>query len=411
MAITAYARRSRELVRRFINLEASGGILLMAAAALALLIANSPAADLYSRFLALPFEVRFGPLELAKPLLLWINDGLMAIFFLLVGLEVKREIRAGELSRPSQVVLPGVAAIGGIVLPALLYLWFNRADPVARSGWAIPAATDIAFALGILYLLGKRIPLTLKLFLMTVAIFDDLAAIVIIALFYSGDLSLTALGLAAVALLFLFLLNRRNLQQPAAYVIIGFFLWAFVLKSGVHATLAGVALAFSIPIAAGKGEGGDPDAGNGNRHNHHPHSLLHEMEHRLHPWVAYVILPIFAFANAGVPLAGIPLSALTGNIPLGIIAGLFLGKQLGVFGSSWLAIRLGLAQRPAGVSWQHLYGVSVLAGVGFTMSLFISSLAFEHTGEYNLNLARLGILVASLLAAVAGYLILRLSGD
>lgn len=407
MNIRTHARRSRKLVRQFINLEASGGILLMIAAALALLVANSPLSDVYTQLLAIPFEVRFGTLELAKPLLLWINDGLMAIFFLLVGLEVKREIREGDLSRPSQVVLPGLAAIGGIVLPALLYLWFNRANPVAQTGWAIPAATDIAFALGILYLLGQRIPLALKLFLLTVAIFDDLAAIVIIALFYSGDLSPLALGLAAVALVFLFLLNRRGVRRPAAYVIIGFLLWVFVLKSGVHATLAGVALAFAIPIGP-RPEGEEAEA---DEHSHHRNSLLHEIEHRLHPWVAYVILPIFAFANAGVSLAGASLSTLTSSIPLGIIAGLFLGKQIGVFGSSWLAIKLGLAQRPTGVSWQHLYGVSVLAGVGFTMSLFISGLAFEHTGTYNMNLARLGILTASLLAAVTGYIILRLAPE
>ncbi|MDX1636203.1 MAG: Na+/H+ antiporter NhaA, partial [Marinobacter sp.] len=368
MTVKVYAKRSRRLLRQFVNLEASGGILLMGAAALALLIANSPLANLYTGILAVPFEVRLGSLELAKPLLLWINDGLMAVFFLLVGLEVKREIREGELSRPAQVILPGIAAVGGIVLPALIYIWFNRASPVARTGWAIPAATDIAFALGILYLLGSRIPLALKLFLMTVAIFDDLAAIVIIALFYSGDLSLMALGLAAIALIFLFLLNWRGVQRPAAYVIVGVLLWIFVLKSGVHATLAGVALAFAIPIGP-RTEGRDKSEG-----EYHQHSLLHQMEHRLHPWVAYVILPIFAFANAGVPLAGASLTTLTESIPRGIIAGLFVGKQLGVFGSSWLAIRLGLARRPSGVSWQHLYGASILAGVGFTMSLFISGL-------------------------------------
>lgn len=402
MRIATYARRSRELVREFINLEASGGIMLMGAAALALLIANSPLAWLYTGLLELPFEVRLGPLELAKPLLLWINDGLMAVFFLLIGLEVKREIREGELSRPSQVILPGLAAVGGLVLPALFYLWFNGSDPVARTGWAIPAATDIAFALGVLYLLGDRVPLALKLFLMTVAIFDDLAAISIIALFYSGDLSVLALGLAAIALAFLFLLNQRGVQRSAAYIIIGILLWIFVLKSGVHATLAGVALAFAIPIGVKETDDDQDD-------DHGRHSLLHQMEHGLHPWVAYVILPIFAFANAGVPLTGMSVDTLANSIPLGIIAGLFLGKQIGIFGSSWLAIRLGLAERPAGASWSQLYGVSLLGGVGFTMSLFISSLAFEHTGEYNLNLARLGILIGSLLAGVSGYLTLRLA--
>lgn len=404
MRLATYTRRSRKLVREFINLEASGGIILMGAAALALLIANSPLSDLHVGLLGLPFEVRLGPLELAKPLLLWINDGLMAIFFLLVGLEVKREIREGELSRPSQVILPGLAAVGGLVLPALLYLWFNRADPVARTGWAIPAATDIAFALGILYLLGNRIPLALKLFLMTVAIFDDLAAIMIIAILYSGDLSLLALVLAGIAVLFLFLLNQRGVQRSGAYIIIGILLWMFVLKSGVHATLAGVALAAAIPTG---GKETDDDQDN----DHGQHSLLHQMEHALHPWVAYAILPIFAFANAGVPLSGMSLDTLTGSIPLGIVAGLFLGKQIGIFGSSWLAIRLGLAKRPRDVSWPQLYGVSVLGGVGFTMSLFISGLAFEHTGEYSINLARLGIVVASSLSAVTGYLILRLADN
>lgn len=401
-------KRPRRLVRQFIQLEASSGLILMGAAALALLIANSPISHWYDALLEIPAEVRVGPLEVAKPLLLWINDGLMAIFFLLVGLEVKREIREGELSEPSRVVLPGVAAVGGIAVPALLYVWFNRADPVALDGWAIPAATDIAFALGILYLLGDRIPLAIKLFLMTVAIFDDLAAIVIIALFYSGDLSSLALALAGVALVLLFLMNRRGVTRIAAYVVVGVALWIFVLKSGVHATLAGVALAFAIPMA-GRHEGSQAGGQIGEHHADHAraHSPLHHVEHALHPWVAYAILPIFAFANAGVPLAGMSLNTLLDPIPLGIAAGLFLGKQIGVFGTSWLAIRAGLAQRPPGVSWLQLYGVSILCGVGFTMSLFISSLAFEHTGVDNVNLARLGILAGSFLAAILGYLVLR----
>ena len=397
-------RRPRRLIREFIQLEASSGLILMGAAVLALLIANSPISHWYQALLDVPAEIRIGPLELAKPLLLWINDGLMAIFFLLVGLEVKREIRAGELSEPSRVVLPGIAALGGIAVPALVYAWLNRADPVALDGWAIPAATDIAFALGILYLLGDRIPLALKLFLMTVAIFDDLAAIAIIAIFYSGDLSTLALALAGIALLLLFLMNRRGVTRIAAYVIVGVALWIFVLKSGVHATLAGVALAFAIPMAGRHDENHQVE----NHHsNAHAHSPLHYMEHALHPWVAYAILPIFAFANAGVPLAGMSLNTLLDPIPLGIAAGLFAGKQVGIFGISWLAIRAGLTQRPPGVSWLQLYGVSVLCGVGFTMSLFISSLAFEHTGVDNVNLARLGILAGSFLAAILGYLVLR----
>jgi len=399
----ARLRRPQRLARQFIQLEASSGLILMGAAVLALLIANSPIAHWYQALLDTPAEVRIGPLEVAKPLLLWINDGLMAVFFLLVGLEVKREIREGELSEPSRVVLPGFAALGGMVVPALVYAWFNRGDPVALSGWAIPAATDIAFALGILYLLGDRIPLALKLFLMTVAIFDDLAAIAIIALFYSGDLSLLALALAGLALLVLFLMNRRGVTRIAAYVVVGVALWIFVLKSGVHATLAGVALAFAIPMGDRRQE--EPD---GHHHGEHAHSPLHHMEHALHPWVAYAILPIFAFANAGVPLSGMSLNTLVDPVTLGIAGGLLVGKQAGVFGASWLAIRLaGSVQRPPGVSWTQLYGVSLLCGVGFTMSLFISSLAFEHTGVDNVNLARLGILAGSFVAAIAGYLILR----
>lgn len=405
----ARLKRPRRLVRQFIQLEASSGLILMGAAVLALLVANSPLASAYQALLDVPAEVSIGPLEVAKPLLLWINDGLMAIFFLLIGLEVKREIRGGELSEPSRVILPGVAAVGGIAVPALVYVWFNRASAVALDGWAIPAATDIAFALGILYLLGERIPLALKLFLMTVAIFDDLAAIVIIAIFYSGDLSALALVLAGVALVVLFLMNRRGVTRIAAYVVVGVALWVFVLKSGVHATLAGVALAFAIPMS-GRHEDGHQEEGrhdDDHQSGEHAHSPLHYMEHALHPWVAYAILPIFAFANAGVPLSGMSLDTLVDPITLGIAGGLIVGKQTGVFGVSWLAIRAGLAQRPSGVSWLQLYGVSILCGVGFTMSLFISTLAFEHTGVDNVNVARLGILVGSFLAAIAGYIVLR----
>lgn len=399
MKLATYRERSATLLRNFLDLEASSGLILMGAAALALLVANSPLSGWYDVLLDIPVEIRVGPLELAKPLLLWINDGLMAIFFLLIGLEVKREIRAGQLSQPSQVILPGIAALGGIAVPALIYVWFNRGDPVAMSGWAIPAATDIAFALGVLYLLGDRIPQPLRLFLMTVAIFDDLAAIIIIAVFYTGDLSVPALVLAGLALIVLLVMNQRGVTRPAAYVIVGVLLWIFVLKSGVHATLAGVALAFAIPM------GGQKD-------DLHPegHSLLHDMEHALHPWVAYAILPIFAFANAGVPLVGMSLDTLTNPLTLGIATALFLGKQIGVFGASALTIVLGLASRPANAGWTHLYGVALLCGVGFTMSLFISSLAFEHTGVDNVNLARLGIILGSFTSAIAGYLLLRFTG-
>lgn len=399
MKLATYRERSATLLRNFLDLEASSGLILMGAAALALLVANSPLSGWYDVLLDIPVEIRVGPLELAKPLLLWINDGLMAVFFLLIGLEVKREIRAGQLSQPSQVILPGIAALGGIAVPALIFVWFNRGDPVAMSGWAIPAATDIAFALGVLYLLGDRIPQPLRLFLMTVAIFDDLAAIIIIAVFYTGDLSVPALVLAGLALIVLLVMNQRGVTRPAAYVIVGVLLWIFVLKSGVHATLAGVALAFAIPM------GGQKD-------DLHPegHSLLHDMEHALHPWVAYAILPIFAFANAGVPLVGMSLDTLTNPLTLGIATALFLGKQIGVFGASALTIVLGLASRPANAGWTHLYGVALLCGVGFTMSLFISSLAFEHTGVDNVNLARLGIILGSFTSAIAGYLLLRFTG-
>lgn len=379
----------------FLALESASGLMLMGAALLALLVANSPVSGLYQSLLDLPVEVRVGPLEIAKPLLLWINDGLMAIFFLLIGLEVKREIREGHLSQPSQVVLPGLAAVGGIAIPALIYVWFNLGDPVALDGWAIPAATDIAFALGVLYLLGDRIPNALKVLLLTIAIFDDLAAIIIIALFYAGDLSLLSLALAAMVVAILFVLNQRGVRHLAAYALLGIALWIFVLKSGVHATLAGVVLALAIPMSA--------------KEEREQYSPVRRVEHALHPWVAYAILPLFAFANAGVPLAGMSIDALLQPVPLGIVAGLFVGKQIGVFGFSWLGIRLGLAQAPEGVSWRKLYGLAVLCGIGFTMSLFISSLAFEHSGAGQIDLGRLGILVGSFLSAIAGYLLLRFS--
>jgi NhaA family Na+:H+ antiporter len=392
-----YARRPVDALRSFLQLEAASGILLIGAAVLALIIANSPLAGVYNAFTEVVGEVRIGSLGIEKPLLLWINDGLMAIFFLLVGLEVKREIREGQLSNPSQVALPAVAALGGIIVPPLIYVWFNRGDAVALNGWAIPAATDIAFALGILYLLGDRVPTALKLFLLTVAIFDDLAAIAIIGVFYSGDLSFLSLGLAGVALVVLFIMNWRGVSRIAAYALVGVALWVFVLKSGVHATLAGVALAFAIPLKAGRGE----DA----------FSPLHQLEHSLHPYVAYGILPIFAFANAGVPLQGTSVSALFDPVPLGIATGLVVGKQIGVFGASWLGIKLGLAQLPRHVTWVHLYGVSILCGIGFTMSLFISSLAFEQTGRAYGDSGRLGILAGSFISAILGYALLRATLD
>lgn len=378
---------SRRAIRSFLRLETMGGILLMAAAAIALVLANSPLAGFYEALLSTYGEVRIGSLSIEKPVLLWINDGLMAVFFLLVGLEVKREIREGELSEASQIALPAVAAVGGLIVPSLIYVALNWGDPVSLNGWAIPAATDIAFALGILFLLGDRVPTSLKVLLVTIAVFDDLAAIMIIAVFYSGDLSLFVLGLAGIVLAGLATMNRLGIRRVAAYVLVGVILWVCVLESGVHATLAGVALAFAMPWHPR--EEGRP-------------SPLHYVERSLHPYVAFGILPLFAFANAGIPLANVSVSTFFQSVPLGIAAGLFIGKPLGVFGFAWLAVRSGLVKLPADVSWRQLYGVATLCGVGFTMSLFIGSLAFEHGGPDYTTLVRLGILTGSLAAALWG---------
>jgi len=379
-------------IREFLRLESASGMLLLAGAAVAIVFANTPLAPFYDGLLSTPVELRVGDLNIAKPLLLWINDGLMAIFFFLVGLELKREVLEGELSQPSQVALPAIAALGGIVMPALIYVGLNRGDELALSGWAIPAATDIAFALGVLALLGSRVPTALKIFLMTLAILDDLGAILIIAIFYSGDLSLQSLLVAVVAVVLLAALNRFGVKKLAPYVVIGIVLWVSVLKSGVHATLAGVLLAAFIPLRVG----GEPEQ-----------APLRRLEHGLHPWVAYGILPLFAFANAGVSLHGITFDKLLEPVPLGIALGLFLGKQIGVFGFTWLAVKTRLARLPTSVGWAEIYGVAVLCGIGFTMSLFIGSLAFEHGGpDYAVD-DRLGILLGSILSAVVGYLVLK----
>ena len=377
----------------FIKQDSASGTLLIIAAVLALAIQNSPLDWLYNGFLSIPVEVRVGQLHLAKPLLLWINDGLMAIFFLLIGLEVKREILEGELSSPAQIVLPGLGAVGGMLVPALFYVALNWGDEVAMNGWAIPAATDIAFALGILALLGRRVPLSLRVFLMALAIFDDLGAIVIIAIFYTSDLSIQSLVLAAVLLFVLLALNLLNVTRVAVYVLVGAALWVAVLKSGVHATLAGVALGFAIPLRSKR----DP-----------AHSPLRELEHALHPWVAFFIVPLFAFANAGVSFAGFSLGTLLAPVPLGILTGLFLGKQIGILLFCGVVIRLGWARLPEGATWAGFYGVAVLCGIGFTMSLFVASLAFEHAGPGYVAADRLGILVGSGLAAITGYLVLRI---
>ena len=380
-------------IREFLKLESAGGILLVGAAVLALIFANTPLDRFYEELTRIPVAIRVGPLEIAKPLLLWINDGLMAVFFFLVGLELKREILEGELSEWRKVVLPAIGAVGGMAVPALLYIVFNSGTPEALRGWAIPAATDIAFALGILGLLGSRVPTGLKVFLVSLAIFDDVAAILVIAFFYTNELSVVALAIGGACLLVLFLFNRRGVVSIVPYVLVGLVMWVAVLKSGVHATLAGVLLALFIPLR---------DRSDAER------SPLRELEHDLHPSVAYVILPLFAFANAGVDLGAVGASVLH-PVPLGIAAGLFIGKQVGVFGTCWLAIRFGLAKLPAGVGWRDLYGAALLCGVGFTMSLFIATLAFEGGAVEYLGMDRLGILAGSLLSGVAGYLWLRVS--
>ncbi len=379
----------------FLKKESSSGILLIFVTLLALILRNSALSELYSGFLHTPVEVRFGALHIAKPLLLWINDGLMAIFFLLIGLEVKRELIEGHLSSLAQISLPAFAAFGGMLVPALVYVWFNIGDEQGMRGWAIPTATDIAFALGILSLLGNRIPVSLKIFLMALAIIDDLGAIVIIALFYTVDLSTQSIAVAVISLSILIIMNRLGVTKKAAYFIVGVILWVSVLKSGVHATLAGVALAFCIPLK-GKNEKGENI------------SLLKEIEHDLHYWVAFFILPLFAFVNAGVDLRQISLDQMWGSVPLGIMLGLFVGKQLGVFGFSWLAIKLKLAKLPENSSWVKLYGVSVLTGIGFTMSLFVDSLAFEDDTLYQ-QADKLAVLIGSFSAGLVGYLILRMT--
>ncbi len=378
-----------KIIKEFIENESASGILLIFATILALLLSNTFLSGYYDSFLHIPVEVRVGPLHLDKSLYHWVNDGLMAVFFLLIGLEVKREILEGHLSSLSQIALPGFAAIGGMVVPAAVYLYFNINDPVAVAGWAIPTATDIAFALGILSLLGNRVPMSLKIFLMALAIIDDLGAIVIIALFYTTELSTLSIGVALVALLGLITLNYFSVAKKAAYFILGIILWISVLKSGVHATLAGVALAFTIPLNA-KGEDGKM------------FSPLKEIEHGLHFWVAFFILPLFAFVNAGVNITNISLDQMSGSVPLGIMLGLFVGKQLGVFGFSAIAIKLKWAKMPEDSNWQQLYGVSVLTGIGFTMSLFIVSLAFVDDTLFNYT-DKLAILIASVLSGVFGY--------
>ena len=377
----------------FLKLESASGILLMVAATLAMIVANSPLVVYYNWFLNIPVELRVGDLQIAKPLLLWVNDGLMAVFFFMIGLELKREIMEGELSRPEDVLLPAAGALGGILIPVAIFSILNWGDDDAMRGWAIPSATDIAFSLGLLMLLGSRVPIALKVFLVSLAIFDDLAAIVIIAIFYTKELSTQALILSAICLIVLAIMKKRGVTSLSPYIWVGLIMWVSVLKSGVHATLAGVALAAFIPLTVPNEPGRSP---------------LRELEHDLHTLVAFAILPIFAFVNAGVSFRGVGVSDILHPVPLGIAAGLVIGKQVGVFGFCWLAIKAGIAKLPAGSNWGSLWGVSILCGVGFTMSLFVGSLAFENTSVDIKEMfdERLGILLGSLLSGVVGFLVL-----
>lgn len=378
----------------FFKLETAGGILLIAAAAIALICSNTPLDTYYNLLLDTPVEIRIGEFQIAKPLLLWINDGLMAVFFFLVGLELKREVIEGELSDRKNIILPGVGAIGGMVFPALVYYFFNKGNPVAMQGWAIPTATDIAFALGVLSLLGSRVPTSIKVFLTSLAIFDDVGAIIIIAIFYTANISETALTVVAICIPVLFFLNRRNVESKSWYVVVGVVMWAALLKSGVHATLAGVVLAMFIPLKV---------------KNRTDYSPLKSLEHDLHSVVAFFVLPVFAFANSGISLEGVGADQLLHEVPIGIALGLFVGKQLGIFGLCWLTVKLKLASLPRDISWMSLYGTAVLCGIGFTMSLFIGSLAFEESGASFKFDDRLGIILGSLMSGIVGYLILKFS--
>ena len=393
----AAVQRPFTLLRSFLRTETGGGFLLIAASLVALAWANSPFAPAYFGLLGARVQVGIAPVALEETVLHWVNDGLMAAFFLLVGLEIKRELAVGALSEPRRAALPAIAALGGMVAPALIYVAVTRNHPEALRGWAIPAATDIAFALAALSLAGPRVPASLKVFLAALAIIDDLGAIVIIALFYTAELHLPALGLACAALIGLALMNRAGVTRLPAYLALGFLLWLFTLESGVHATLAGVALALAIPLrtaAAPDGLGPSP---------------LRRLEHALHPAVAYAVVPVFGLANAGVSFAGLKPSDLLDPVPLGVAAGLFLGKQSGVFGTAWVAIRLGVASPPEGASPSMLYGVALLCGIGFTMSLFIGSLAFSS--ELLLTETKVGVFSGSLLCAAAGIVWLRVAGS
>jgi NhaA family Na+:H+ antiporter len=381
-------------VTPFINAQTLGGVLLAVAALAALVLSNSAWSDAYQKLLAFPIELRLGGdwLVLAKPMLIWINDLWMAVFFFLVGLEIKRELLEGELASTTQALLPAGAALGGMLVPALIYAAINSHDPVALRGWGIPMATDIAFALGILVLLGNRVPASLTIFLTAVAIIDDLGAILVIAFFYTEDLSLGMLLAAGAGAMVLVALNRSRVTAVGPYVIVGLVIWVCVLKSGIHATLAGVITALAVPMSDGRG--GSP---------------LGRAEHALHPWVAYFILPVFAFVNAGVSLAGVTPAIMLQTVPLGIAAGLVLGKTVGVFGASWLLMRFAGARLPSESSWLQFLGVCVLCGVGFTMSLFIGSLAFDGADAAYITQVKVGVIVGSTLSAILAVLLLSRS--
>ena len=380
-----------QLIQRFLKLESAGGILLLFSAAVAMLLANSPLSSQYNDFLNLPVSLQIGSFSINKTLIHWINDGFMAVFFVLVGMEVKKELFEGALSSYQQAIFPAIAAVGGMIVPALVYWFIAKQDPSLANGWAIPMATDIAFALGIMALLSKQVPLPLKIFLLALAIIDDLGAIVVIALFFSHELSVQALIFSGISILTLVLLNRFRVSALCAYMVVGAILWASVLKSGVHATLAGVIIGFCIPLKGKKGE-----------------RPLHDFEHILAPWSSFVILPLFAFANAGVSFDGIDVSMISSPLLLAIACGLIIGKPVGVFGFSYISVKLGLAKLPDGINFKQIFSVAVLCGIGFTMSMFLASLAFDaDAGESVNTLSRLGILLGSTVSATLGYLFLK----
>ncbi|MCT8760447.1 Na+/H+ antiporter NhaA [Glaesserella parasuis] len=380
-------------IRKFLQLESASGILLLAFAMLAMLFANTPLKDLYFDFLSMPVSIQIGLFSIHKPLLMWVNDGFMAVFFVLIGLEVKREMMVGAISSYQRAIFPAIGALGGMIVPALVFTLINSDSPEFQQGWAIPMATDIAFALGVLGLLGKRVPFALKIFLLALAIIDDLGAIVVIAIFFSHELSTTALISAVIAITALIIMNRMRVTAICAYMVVGLILWASVLKSGVHATLAGVIIGFCVPL---KGKNGEEP--------------LAHFEHILAPWCSFVILPLFAFSNAGVSLAGMSLSILFSPLTMGVALGLLVGKTLGVFSFSFLAVKLGIAQLSEGINFKQIFAVSILCGIGFTMSMFLAGLAFgedEADGQF-ISLARLGILIGSGISAVLGYYLLKL---